>query len=593
MHDALLVGVRHRLGHRARQAHRRLDVQPLPAGAQLVEPGAQADAVDQLHREEDVVAVGHHLVDAHDAGVVERIAELRLALQPRAPRGVSRVAQALQRHAPLGGGVERLEHHPHAALGEAPLDAVAADGPALGNLRHAPNLSPGRARTCGPRAHTPFPAHACPGRRRHGGCLSRARSRRSSGTEEEMVCGRLGVLIACVGALALASGCNDDGGAKDGGTDGGADGGFAFQPSNFSLDGHDLSQLKDVDVTSDCTITSDSNVSSYLCAGEAVDWIATQSDGSKLHVFAVKSLTLESNAKLKVTGPFAAALVTLGDLTLNGQVDAAAHGYQAGPGGYGQSASFTAGSGPGGGPAGVADGMGPPPGIGYLAGISGGGGSYCGQGGTGTQEGDTAGPLTVSPAPATAAYGTADLRPLLAGSSGGVGGLGAAGSGGGALQLVAGGAFKLGPFGVINVGGGGGENAGLTNGQQEASGGGAGGAVLIEATTADVSGVIAANGGGGGGKSTSGSDGTPDGNPAAGGSFNGAPLGGAGGAGAHPDGVAGTQASSSEAGAGGGGAGRVRLNTASGAASLSGTLSPAATTSCATQGKLRALGTGT
>ncbi len=116
----------------------------------------------------------------------------------------------------------------------------------------------------------------------------------------------------------------------------------------------------------------------------------------------------------------------------------------------------------------------------------------------GTQEGDTAGPLTVSPGASAAAYGTANLSPLLAGSSGGAGG-GTAGSGGGAIQLVAGGPFKLGSLAYINVGGSGGDSAGETNAGEEASGGGSGGAILIEASMATIAGVLAATGGGGGG----------------------------------------------------------------------------------------------
>jgi hypothetical protein len=46
------------------------------------------------------------------------------------------------------------------------------------------------------------------------------------------------------------------------------------------------------------------------------------------------------------------------------------------------------------------------------------------------------------------------------------------------------------------------------------------------------------------------------------------------------------------AGGGGGGAGRIRINTASKAASLTGTMSPDSTTQCLTQGDLRSLADG-
>jgi hypothetical protein len=406
-------------------------------------------------------------------------------------------------------------------------------------------------------------------------------------------------VISSLGLCLFLSGCSVSIASPDTGADGGggsSDAGadskakaqptLPFKPSNISLKGHDLSAITDVEVSTDCEIDSDQTLGEGLCDGPAVEWIATESDGTtKVHVYAVKSLHVEANAKVTVNGSFGAVVVSFGDLSLLGPLTAAASGDTAGPGGFGQTTLFTAGGGPGGGPAGVEDGMGPSPGTGYTAGISGGGGSYCGLGAMGTQEGDTAGPLTVSPGAATAAYGSADLSPLLAGSSGGAGGLGYPGGGGGAIQLVAGGTFTLGSLAYINVGGGGGEEAGETNAGQESSGGGSGGAILIEATKATISGVLAANGGGGGGLSTSGQDATPDGNAAAGGANNGTPLGGAGGAATTIAGAVGTVAANSAAGAGGGGVGRIRINTLLGKATVSGgTLSPSLSTSCATQG---------
>ncbi len=65
--------------------------------------------------------------------------------------------------------------------------------------------------------------------------------------------------------------------------------------------------------------------------------------------------------------------------------------------------------------------------------------------------------------------------------------------------------------------------------------------------------------------------------------------GGNGSAGASVDGTAGsfTSGNNYAAGGGGGGAGRIRINTTNAQATLTGTLSPAASTSCATQGKVR------
>lgn len=402
-------------------------------------------------------------------------------------------------------------------------------------------------------------------------------------------------------AIAMVlTGCNNGSDGSDGGSGGGSGGGGAgggtpalgFQPSNVDLSAHDFSTLADVDVTGDCDLYGDQQPDGTICGSHTVDWLGTQSDGSRIHVYAVKSFTLEQTAKLTMGGAFAIAIVSFGDLKINGPLVASARTSTPGPGGFAQIPSFTKGAGPGGGPAGVADAMGPPPGTGYLAGIAGGGGSACGVGGKGATEGDTAGPVTVMPLAAPAAYGTADLRPIVGGSSGGVGGLGAAGAGGGAVQLVAAGALSIGTLGSITVGGGGGVSAGLTNGQQEASGGGSGGSVLLEGNTVSITGVVAANGGGGGGYTTSGSDATADANSAPGGTDNNSPLGGAGGAGANVDGVAGLTGTNSAAGAGGGAAGRIRINSHTGAATITGTLSPSATTACVSQGMLRATGSG-
>ncbi len=124
-------------------------------------------------------------------------------------------------------------------------------------------------------------------------------------------------------------------------------------------------------------------------------------------------------------------------------------------------------------------------------------------------------------------------------------------------------------------------------GSWDAAGGGAGGAISLEAPTVRIAGTLAANGGGGGGGpsgSAGGRSGGPGDQPAAGGQTD-VTKGGSGSAGAVIDGAAGT-ASTSHAG-GGGAAGRIRINTSSGAAAITGVLSPALGTVCATQGTLR------
>jgi hypothetical protein len=152
---------------------------------------------------------------------------------------------------------------------------------------------------------------------------------------------------------------------------------------------------------------------------------------------------------------------------------------------------------------------------------------------------------TGSAGAATPSYGTPPIVPLIGGSTGGAGDIGA-GAGGGALQLVSGGKFTLGAGAYINVGGGGGGGIGSNNGH----------------------------------------DGTPDSMAAAGGP--GAGMGGTGGAAASINGASGaTNATGGSAAAGGGGAGRIRINSVSGVVDLTlATISPAVTTSCVTQGKV-------
>ncbi|MEO6576154.1 MAG: hypothetical protein ABIP89_20030 [Polyangiaceae bacterium] len=356
---------------------------------------------------------------------------------------------------------------------------------------------------------------------------------------------------------------------------------LGFQPSNVSLMGIDLSDVGDQDVNTDCAIQTGNDPNQDTCFDEHVARAnVTQSDGSKVTLIVVKSMNVEPNAHITVGGPIPLVIVSLSDLKILGTLDAHAARDVATCGGFAQTSGADGkGSGPGGGAAGSGVGETTP-------GVGGGGASYCGLGGKGAAEMDSA----ALPGSPTAAYGAVDLRPLVGGSSGGDGDLGA-GAGGGAIQFVAGGAFTMAAGSYINVGGGGGSSGG-TNGQN-AGGGGSGGSVLIEATTVTISGMIAANGGGGGAgglDAAPGLDGTPDSHFANGGS--GGSVGGAGSSASSIIGADGSDVAGSSAGGGGGGAGRIRVNSMSGIGTLaSGSTSPASTTTCVTQGKLRAMGT--
>jgi len=382
-------------------------------------------------------------------------------------------------------------------------------------------------------------------------------------------------VLACVmgGGCTLASTDAPDGGAPDSTVS------FAFVPSNISVTDIDVSSVVDADLASDCDLDT-GTAPGGSCLDNPVETILTQSDGSKVHVLIVKSLAIEPAAHLSVNRPAGGlplAIIALGDIRILGTIDVHALGDKAYGGGFESTQNSQNGAGPGGGPA-ASDGAT------TTSGAGAGGGSYCGKGGQGALEANATTPAGT----ATAPYGTPEIIPLVGGSSGGSGSFGA-GAGGGAVQLVAFGRFSMGASSYINVGGGGGQPAVSSNAGDNSGGGGSGGSILIEATSVQIAGVLAANGGGGGGVSASGRDGTPDVTGAAGGAKTGVGAGGTGGAGANIDGTTPASVDPGPVGGGGGGTGRIRINTMSGSAVLTNaTLSPAATTTCVTQGKVKA-----
>ena len=343
-----------------------------------------------------------------------------------------------------------------------------------------------------------------------------------------------------------------------------------FQPSNIDLGGIDLSKIADEDVSGNCQIRTGQGAAQD-CFNHPADAIVMQSDGSKVHVIVVKSLKVEPQGHITVSsieGNLPLAIVAIGDFNLLGVLDAHATGASAVAGGFTVQGNMK-GGGPGGGAAAT--------GVSLTPGAGAGGGSYCGQGGQGAVEMGASGMA----GPKSTANGTPEIVPLVAGSAGGGGDVGG-GAGGGALQLVAGGTFTMAAGSYVNVGGGGGAQGGTVG--QDAGGGGSGGSLLIEATTVKIAGILAANGGGGGGSQNDGRDGSADAMVAAGGP--GASQGGTGGAGATIDGTTATASSTSgSAAGGGGGAGRIRINSKSGMADVTAaTMSPAATTTCVSQG---------
>lgn len=301
----------------------------------------------------------------------------------------------------------------------------------------------------------------------------------------------------------------------------------------------------------------DTTSGKFACGIAAPSKVIDQGPGNpKIRVFYVNGFRVGRDSKVRVTGTNALAIVSRGDVVIEGILDVSAENRECdgGPGGF-RGGAGKEGKGENG------FGLGAGLGAVYPAGAS--GGSFGGLGGAG---GSDVGYTPTSGAASGVKYGNAELVPLIGGSGGG-GDSYCGGGGGGALQIVS--------STSIHVVAGGGINAGGASSKNYHGGGGSGGAILVEAPKVTVQGTLAANGGGGG----YGCGGELASTPACGGSSyqpgvgssaidgNGAPGGDGDGSG----------------GGGGGGAGRIRIVTHAEDARIEGTLSPATSTSLATQ----------
>lgn len=353
-----------------------------------------------------------------------------------------------------------------------------------------------------------------------------------------------------------------DGGAT---VDGGANAaGGAFQPSNVpaptSFEG-----TGDVQISKEeCELSGDERGFENCGIAAGDDGTkkftfarAKQADGSEVALFTVRSLTVNSGSKVRVSSTLPVVIVAERDIDVQGAIVLQKLGDEASGGGFGPSTSGT-GGGPGGGSPGAKSQF-----------NGGAGGSYCGRGGSGGGSEGAASP--------GASYGKPEIAPLMGGSAGGNE---QGGRGGGAIQLSAGGLLTIGTAGLVYAGGDGGGNSG--------GGGGSGGAILIEGSTVRVLGTLAANGGGG--NVFEGLSDAEDGQPRAVPAKGIRATAGDGSAAGVLDGTNGgmTPGDVNTAGGGGGGAGRIRINTASGAATIesSAVVTPSLATPCATQGKI-------
>jgi hypothetical protein len=294
-----------------------------------------------------------------------------------------------------------------------------------------------------------------------------------------------------------------------------------FKPSNLTVEG--LAAGPALQISGKCTLDTDTLTADCGYAdAKPLPIYSVASAGVELTVLYVASFETTARGNFIITGKRPFALVAIDKIVHAGYLSAApskVNGYAAG-GATGAATPQRRGFGPGGGAG--ASSMGPA-----------GGASFCGRGGVGAN----------STMPAAEPYGTPELVPLVAGSSGGSGDAQSA-AGGGALQLVAGRSITVSDTGTVSVPG---------FSVSGYAGGSSGGAILLEAPELTVQGALAANGAAAG-EYYGGVQGTASNERA----YAGASGHGEGSAGALIDGTAGTR----KGAAGGGGAGRIRLNAA-------------------------------
>lgn len=344
-----------------------------------------------------------------------------------------------------------------------------------------------------------------------------------------------------------------------------------LDPSN-DLATHLDAAASTLDVTFAGTATIDTDVGSISDQNGALALsTATVSDGPvPIFVIRVKSLTASD---VNVTGASALAIVSDGNIVINGTLDVSGENETNGAGANTADSTCHGKNGNSG------------------EGWSGGGGAgFGGLGGSGGKAGSVQGGL------GGGTSGNASLTPLRGGCPGGHSGGGSQdsdpiqpdpGGGGGAVQLVSNTSIEV--NGAIAANGGGAKSwqggtvlCLIGTRCYPGDGGGSGGGILLEApvvTVASTGGLYANGGGGASCRQFSGSDGLLSDQPAPGGDCGNGFTGGDGGAGASVDGTDGADGDTdSSTPGGGGGVGRIRVNMKLGASfSPEGTVSPTAT----------------
>lgn len=319
---------------------------------------------------------------------------------------------------------------------------------------------------------------------------------------------------------------------------------FPYSPSNFAPEAVPLTE---VDLHLGCGVTTfDATSLSFgnLCPGSPAPraMVVAMKGGGEAALIAVRSLTIDPSARLDLTGARPVIIAVLGNVTIAGEVRAAAARVT---GGAGARSALACGTSAG------------------AVGQGNGGGSGGGFG----DSGGAGGGRVLNRVSGGRGIDVSTLVPLLGGCPGGDGGPqgsggGTGGAGGGALQISSAGVLDV--TGMISAtgGGGGGSRAVGAGG----GGGGSGGAVLLEAAVVhlEASMAISTRGGDGGegddAMAVDGADGiAPDANQLQ--NQSSAP-GGGGATGASGRSQNGGDAGDGAGGGGGGSVGFVRVNAA-------------------------------
>jgi len=251
--------------------------------------------------------------------------------------------------------------------------------------------------------------------------------------------------------------------------------------------------------------------------------VVNQTNGPSVRVFDFSTFQVDANQHLYVRGSMAAAIVSQGDMTINGSIVTTANGRAGGLGGGnipntnaasggGAGLPNASGGAPGAAQLGWFNSVGNPCCYNYISGAGGGGGGFIsaggnGQGGFGASVFVNGTPTYLRAAGGDGGQGSNQTPHVLVGGSGGGGGgigfnqglePGAQGAaGGGALLFLSGGDLTIGLTGSISANGA----AGVWNDQTAsgAGGGGSGGSLWFDAAAAFVNhGRINAVGGAGG-----------------------------------------------------------------------------------------------